>query len=122
MVILQSLYLTPVMEFGTEEQKENWVRPFCDGKRLSCFMLSEPGINGANINLLLNHVREYLGFISYCEHNCLLPAHFPQYYHLSNIMKILQLALAFYFNYLLFDSLSCLISRMYLQGAILESS
>ena len=31
------------MDFGTEEQKERFVRPFTGGERVGSFALSEPG-------------------------------------------------------------------------------
>lgn len=42
-----SLYTTPLMEFGTDEQKQKWVKPFCNGEHIGCFALSEPG-NGSD--------------------------------------------------------------------------
>jgi butyryl-CoA dehydrogenase len=38
-----SLCLSPIVEFGTEEQKESYVPPLATGKELGCFALSEPG-------------------------------------------------------------------------------
>lgn len=35
------------MEFGNDQQKEKFVRPFTDGSRVGCFALSEPGEGGA---------------------------------------------------------------------------
>jgi len=42
-----SLYLGPLMKFGSQQQHTEWVTPFCDGTRLGCFALSEPG-NGSD--------------------------------------------------------------------------
>jgi len=47
-----SLYLWPVNEFGTEEQKEKWIKPFVSSEvetdiKIGCFGLSEPG-NGSD--------------------------------------------------------------------------
>ncbi|XP_071945358.1 short-chain specific acyl-CoA dehydrogenase, mitochondrial-like isoform X3 [Antedon mediterranea] len=42
-----SLYLSPIMEFGNEEQKQKYISPFVDGSRVGCFGLSEPG-NGSD--------------------------------------------------------------------------
>ncbi|XP_051973576.1 short-chain specific acyl-CoA dehydrogenase, mitochondrial-like [Xyrauchen texanus] len=42
-----SLYLGPVMKFGTEEQKKQWITPFTTGEKVGCFALSEPG-NGSD--------------------------------------------------------------------------
>ncbi|XP_075259328.1 short-chain specific acyl-CoA dehydrogenase, mitochondrial-like [Convolutriloba macropyga] len=42
-----SLYLGPILKFGSDKQKEDFITPFCDGTRLGCFALSEPG-NGSD--------------------------------------------------------------------------
>uniref|UniRef100_A0A672R0T6 Short-chain specific acyl-CoA dehydrogenase, mitochondrial n=1 Tax=Sinocyclocheilus grahami TaxID=75366 RepID=A0A672R0T6_SINGR len=42
-----SLYLGPILKFGTEEQKKQWITPFTTGERVGCFALSEPG-NGSD--------------------------------------------------------------------------
>ncbi|XP_051541027.1 short-chain specific acyl-CoA dehydrogenase, mitochondrial-like isoform X1 [Myxocyprinus asiaticus] len=42
-----SLYLGPILKFGTEEQKKQWITPFTTGEKLGCFALSEPG-NGSD--------------------------------------------------------------------------
>uniref|UniRef100_A0AAR2L8E4 Short-chain specific acyl-CoA dehydrogenase, mitochondrial n=1 Tax=Pygocentrus nattereri TaxID=42514 RepID=A0AAR2L8E4_PYGNA len=42
-----SLYLGPVLAFGTEEQKQQWISPFTTGEKVGCFALSEPG-NGSD--------------------------------------------------------------------------
>lgn len=39
----QSLYLGPIMKFGSKEQKQKWVTPFTSGDKIGCFALSEPG-------------------------------------------------------------------------------
>jgi len=36
-----------VVRYATEEQKEEWLRPFASGEKLGCFGLSEPG-NGSD--------------------------------------------------------------------------
>ena len=43
LIFLQSLYLGPLLKYGTDEQKKKWITPFCSGERLGCFALSEPG-------------------------------------------------------------------------------
>lgn len=40
---LQSLYLGPILKFGSEEQKREWIVPFTSGNKIGCFALSEPG-------------------------------------------------------------------------------
>uniref|UniRef100_A0A1A7YMQ5 Short-chain specific acyl-CoA dehydrogenase, mitochondrial n=1 Tax=Iconisemion striatum TaxID=60296 RepID=A0A1A7YMQ5_9TELE len=42
-----SLYVGPVLKFGTEEQKKRWISPFTTGEKVGCFALSEPG-NGSD--------------------------------------------------------------------------
>ncbi|XP_034048965.1 short-chain specific acyl-CoA dehydrogenase, mitochondrial isoform X1 [Thalassophryne amazonica] len=42
-----SLYIGPILKFGTEEQKAQWITPFTTGKKVGCFALSEPG-NGSD--------------------------------------------------------------------------
>lgn len=38
-----SLCISPILEFGTEEQKKRWLPDLASGKHLGCFALSEPG-------------------------------------------------------------------------------
>jgi len=42
-----SLYLSPIDKYGTEEQKEEWITPYASGEKIGCFGLSEPG-NGSD--------------------------------------------------------------------------
>jgi butyryl-CoA dehydrogenase len=37
-----SLYCDPVMKFGTDEQKEKFLKPYASGEKLGCFGLTEP--------------------------------------------------------------------------------
>src|SRR5207237_1117499 len=37
-----SLYCDPVLKYGTDEQKERWLKPFATGEKLGCFGLTEP--------------------------------------------------------------------------------
>src|SRR5881227_1974617 len=37
-----SLYCDPVLKYGTELQKERWLKPFAAGEKLGCFGLTEP--------------------------------------------------------------------------------
>lgn len=47
MSVNNSLYLAPLMDFGTDKQKENFITPYTNGSRVGCFALSEPG-NGSD--------------------------------------------------------------------------
>lgn len=47
MSVNNSLYLGPLMSFGDEKQKRQFVEPFTTGDRVGCFALSEPG-NGSD--------------------------------------------------------------------------
>lgn len=49
LIYFQSLYLGPLLKYGTDEQKKKWVTPFCSGERIGCFALSEPGTLRNNI-------------------------------------------------------------------------
>src|SRR4029453_5444639 len=42
MSVNNSLYCDPVMKFGTEEQKAEFLAPFARGEKLGCFGLTEP--------------------------------------------------------------------------------
>ncbi|XP_019769624.1 short-chain specific acyl-CoA dehydrogenase, mitochondrial-like [Dendroctonus ponderosae] len=47
MSVNNSLYLGPILQWGTKEQKEKWIQPFTTGEKVGCFALSEPG-NGSD--------------------------------------------------------------------------
>lgn len=47
MSVNNSLYCDPIQRFGSEYQKENYVKPFASGKKLGCYALSEPN-NGSD--------------------------------------------------------------------------
>jgi butyryl-CoA dehydrogenase len=42
MSVNNSLYCDPVMKYGTDAQKERWLKPFASGEKLGCFGLTEP--------------------------------------------------------------------------------
>ncbi|XP_046645911.1 short-chain specific acyl-CoA dehydrogenase, mitochondrial-like [Daphnia pulicaria] len=42
-----SLYLGPLLKYGNDQQKKDWVQPFAGGDKIGCFSLSEPG-NGSD--------------------------------------------------------------------------
>ncbi|XP_015285081.1 PREDICTED: short-chain specific acyl-CoA dehydrogenase, mitochondrial isoform X1 [Gekko japonicus] len=47
MSVNNSLYLGPILKFGSEDQKQKWIAPFTSGERVGCLALSEPG-NGSD--------------------------------------------------------------------------
>ncbi len=42
-IFIHSMVVGIICEFGSEEQKERFVRPMVDGEKLACFCLTEPG-------------------------------------------------------------------------------
>jgi butyryl-CoA dehydrogenase len=42
MSVNNSLYCDPILKFGTDEQKREWLAPFARGEKLGCYALSEP--------------------------------------------------------------------------------
>ncbi len=42
MSVNNSLYCDPIMKFGTDEQKKQFLSPFARGEKLGCFALTEP--------------------------------------------------------------------------------
>ncbi|XP_001639632.2 short-chain specific acyl-CoA dehydrogenase, mitochondrial [Nematostella vectensis] len=47
MSVNNSLYLGPILKYGTDAQKVEWIKPFLNGDRVGCFALSEPD-NGSD--------------------------------------------------------------------------
>ena len=47
MSVNNSLYAAPIMTYGNEQQKQQWLKPFASGSKLGCFALTEPG-NGSD--------------------------------------------------------------------------
>ncbi|VVC90486.1 unnamed protein product [Leptidea sinapis] len=47
MSVNNSLYLGPLLHWGTDKQKSDYVSPYCAGDKVGCFALSEPG-NGSD--------------------------------------------------------------------------
>ncbi|MEC9071687.1 MAG: acyl-CoA dehydrogenase family protein, partial [Myxococcota bacterium] len=43
MSVNNSLVCDPLKRYGTDAQKEKWLKPLAEGKKLGCFALSEPG-------------------------------------------------------------------------------
>lgn len=46
-----SLCIWPILEYGSEKQKENWLPELATGKKIGCFALSEPGTGSDASNL-----------------------------------------------------------------------
>jgi butyryl-CoA dehydrogenase len=42
MSVSNSLYCDPVLKFGTDAQREQYLKPFASGEKLGCFALTEP--------------------------------------------------------------------------------
>lgn len=57
MSVNNSLYLGPILKFGTPEQKRRWITPFTSGDKIGCFALSEPG-NGSDAGAASTTARE----------------------------------------------------------------
>lgn len=47
MSVNNSLYHGPILQWGSEEQKQKYITPFTNGDKVGCFALSEPG-NGSD--------------------------------------------------------------------------
>ncbi len=52
MSVNNSLYCDPVWKFGTDAQKEQWLRPYASGEKLGCYGLTEPmsGSDASHMN------------------------------------------------------------------------
>ena len=46
-----SLVCDPILKFGNEEQKQQWLKPLAEGSLLGCFGLTEPGAGSDAANL-----------------------------------------------------------------------
>ena len=44
-----------LLHWGTDEQKENYLRPLCDGRAWSCFAMTEPEVAGSDPTLIRTH-------------------------------------------------------------------
>ena len=53
-----SLFCDPVLEFGTEEQRREFLRPAASGQKLGCFGLTEPGAGSDAGSLRTTAVRD----------------------------------------------------------------
>src|SRR5688572_25715019 len=53
-----SLVCDPLLKFGSEEQKQQFLKPLAAGKQLGCFALTEPGAGSDPAGLLTTAVRD----------------------------------------------------------------
>jgi butyryl-CoA dehydrogenase len=53
-----SLYCDPVERYGSDEQKERWLKPFALGKKLGCYCLTEPHAGSDAASLRTMAVKE----------------------------------------------------------------
>ena len=44
-----------LLHWGTEEQKERYLRPLCEGRAMSCFAMTEPEVAGSDPTLIHTH-------------------------------------------------------------------
>ena len=44
-----------LLHWGTDEQKERWLRPLCAGRSWSCFAMTEPEVAGSDPTLIRTH-------------------------------------------------------------------
>jgi acyl-CoA dehydrogenase len=47
-----------LLHFGTDEQKEKYLRPLCDGVKRSCFAMTEPEVAGSDPTLIRTHAEQ----------------------------------------------------------------
>ncbi|MEO6458157.1 MAG: acyl-CoA dehydrogenase family protein [Chloroflexia bacterium] len=50
--------MTCIMQHGTEEQKQHWLVPMCEGKTLACFSITEPGAGSDPASMQSRAVRD----------------------------------------------------------------
>ncbi len=63
MSVNNSLVCWPITEFGTDAQKEKWLKPLARGEKLGCFALSEPGAGSDPAGLKLTARKTEGGYI-----------------------------------------------------------
>jgi acyl-CoA dehydrogenase len=44
-----------LLHWGTDEQKERYLRPLCEGRAMSCFAMTEPEVAGSDPTLIKTH-------------------------------------------------------------------
>lgn len=57
MSVNNSLYCYPILKYGSEELKQNYLKPAALGQKLGCFALSEPG-NGSDAAAMLTTAKK----------------------------------------------------------------
>jgi len=65
-VIMQShnsLACDPILHWGTQAQKERWLRPLAQGKKLGCYALSEPASGSDAAGLQMTAKRDGSGWL-----------------------------------------------------------
>lgn len=62
MSVNNSLVCYPIDAYGTDAQKEKWLKPLAQGKKLGCFALSEPGHGSDPAGLKLQATRVEGGY------------------------------------------------------------
>src|SRR5688500_11770857 len=50
--------MTCILQHGTEEQKQRWLVPMCEGKTLACFSITEPGAGSDTATMQSRAVRD----------------------------------------------------------------
>eukprot|EP00439_Symbiodinium_sp_Y106_P087867 s1_g403.t1 len=46
-----------LLKWGTEEQKETYLRPMCEGRKFSCFAMTEPEVAGSDPTLIRTNAK-----------------------------------------------------------------
>ena len=57
MSVNNSLFCDPIKKYGSDAQKEEYLKPFASGQKLGCFALSEPS-NGSDAKAMLTTARK----------------------------------------------------------------
>ena len=55
--------ITPILHFGTEEQKTRWLRPLCDGTLVGAHGMTEPGSGSDSFSLTTRADRKGDGYV-----------------------------------------------------------
>jgi butyryl-CoA dehydrogenase len=58
-----SLYCDPLLKYGTDEQKDRWLKPFARGEKLGCFGLTEPQAGSDAAEQRTTAVRKGNGYV-----------------------------------------------------------